>query len=92
MNFAQLAALLYRDSIQQKHSNRDRLLVELTNQKQEELDAKKMYRKSLENTSSVDAFTELILDHLLAVPWLCFFFWIFDRIWNNGMHFYNYVQ
>lgn len=68
MDFAQLSALLYRDSIQQKHSNRQRLLVELTNHKQEEDNAKKRYRKALENTSSVDAFAELILDHLLAVP------------------------
>ena len=70
-SFQELSAMIYRDTIQQKHQDRARLEREMIENKETEEIAKKEHLrlKSLEGStaSGVNTVTEIILEHLLAV-------------------------
>ena len=70
-SFNQLAALLYRDNIRQKHQARDRLLKELTDKKAEEdrLRHKDALKKLDFGGQNKDPVAELLVEHLLIAPW-----------------------
>ena len=69
MNFSALCALLYRDTVQQKHSNRGRLVAELTDKKAAEDKDKQARLKSIRDSSreGVEPMADILLEHLLAV-------------------------
>lgn len=69
MQFNQLAALLYRDNIRQKHQARDRLLKELTDKKAEEDRHKDALKKLDFGGQNKDPVAELLVEHLLIAPW-----------------------
>ena len=69
-SFSDLAALLYRDNIKQKHSSRERLSKELSTKKalEEKLVASK---SSIEIDARVgDSMVEMLIEHILLVTWL----------------------
>ena len=69
MQFHELAALVYRDNIWQKHADQKRLHQELTNKKQPEEMERAKRRKALKDRSTEPSgLSMLMIEHLLAVP------------------------
>lgn len=68
LDFGQLSALLYRDTVKQKHSDRARLNKELEDKKQDE-DNERAQRRITASSSKppVNTFVSLVIEHLLAV-------------------------
>ena len=70
MTFEQLSDLLYRDLVKIKHANRSRFEKELSDKKAIEDQTKRSDLKDLERgLPPVNAFAELLVEHILAVAW-----------------------
>ena len=65
--FADLAALLYRDDIRQKHATRSRLAAELEDKKATEAVALKRFIAE-KPPACVDPMVEMFIEHLLVAP------------------------
>ena len=71
MNFPDLSAMVYRDTLQQKHLERDRLAAELSEKKQLEDTMKKAFVQAIAGPDTVNRVGEIIIEHMLAVHCQC---------------------
>lgn len=67
LDFGQLSALLYRDTVKQKHSDRARLNKELEDKKQDEDNERAQRRITASSSKPPNTFVSLVIEHLLAV-------------------------
>ena len=68
LKFPEVAALLYRDNIRQKHATRSRLAAELENKKATEALALKRFITEEKPPACVDPMVEMFIEHLLVAP------------------------